>query len=248
MKYHLLFMALWIRSGLFAVCYAILRHRKFRKTWKVVDSFSIKMDLTQELVSLVNHFSISEKLHLAENTVFVKSSRLPRQKITGRSSRPEMSVKKGFSKILLNLQENNRDSRFLIKFQAVGLQLYWKRLQHRRFPVAKFSGIRSKMNNVLGRLLLHRLNNQFLLHRVAHESLKYAWDLNLLFLIFFNIQYPLKVIVQCLVKFITRYLLKSHYGVPSLRKPLQVNSAIRALLTLAGHLVILKYILSCTIF
>ena len=77
-----------------------------------------------ELVTLVNHFSISEKLHLAENTVFVKSSRLPRQKITGRSSRPEMSVKKGFSKILLNLQENNRDSRFLIKFQAAGLQLY----------------------------------------------------------------------------------------------------------------------------
>ena len=134
------------------------------------------MDLTQELVSLVNHFSISEKLHLAENTVFLKSSALPRQKITGRSSHPEMSVKKGFSEVPLNLQENTRDSLFLIRFQAVGLQLYRKRLQHRRFPVsfAKFSGIRPKMNNILGRLFLDRLNNQFLLHRVAHESLKYA--------------------------------------------------------------------------
>ena len=87
-----------------------------------------------------------------------------------------MSVKKGFSEVPLNLQENTRDSLFLIRFQAVGLQLYRKRLQHRRFPVsfAKFSGIRPKMNNILGRLFLDRLNNQFLLHRVAHESLKYA--------------------------------------------------------------------------
>ena len=65
---------------------------------------------------------------------------------------------------------------------------------------------------------------------------------------FFNIQYPLKVIVQCLLKFIMQYLLKSHYAVPSLKKSLQVNSAIRALQTLAGHLVIFKYVLSCTIF
>ena len=65
-----------------------------------------------ELVSLINHFSISEKLYLAENTVFLKSSPLPRQKITGRSSRPEMSVKKGLLKIPLNLQENTRDSLF----------------------------------------------------------------------------------------------------------------------------------------
>ena len=41
MKYHILSMALWIRSGLFAVCYAILWHCLFRKTWKVVDSFSV---------------------------------------------------------------------------------------------------------------------------------------------------------------------------------------------------------------
>ena len=137
-----------------------------------------------ELVSLVNHFSISEKLHLAENTVFLKSSPLPRQKITGRSSRPEMSVKKGLLKIPLNLLENTHDSLFLIKFQAAGLQLYWKRLQHRRFPVsfAKFSGIRPTTNNILGRLLLDRLNNQFLLHRVAHESLKYAWEFKSSFL------------------------------------------------------------------
>ena len=136
-----------------------------------------------ELVSLINHFSISEKLYLAENTVFLKSSPLPRQKITGRSSRPEMSVKKGLLKIPLNLQENTRDSLFLIKFQAVGLQLYWKRLQHGRFPVsfAKFSGT-PKMNSILGRLLLDRLNNQFLLHRVAHESLKYAWEFKSSFL------------------------------------------------------------------
>ena len=76
-----------------------------------------------EPVSLINHFSISEKLYLAENTVFLKSSPLSRQKITG-SSRPEMSVKKGLLKIPLNLQENTRDSLFLIKFQAIGLQLY----------------------------------------------------------------------------------------------------------------------------
>ena len=61
-------------------------------------------------------------------------------------------------------------------------------------------------------------------------------------------QYSLTVIEQCLVKFIIRYLLKSHYGLPSLKKPLQVNPAMRALLTLAGHLVILKYVLSCTTF
>ena len=41
MKYHFLSMALWIKSGLFAVCYAILWHRLFRKTWKMVDSFSV---------------------------------------------------------------------------------------------------------------------------------------------------------------------------------------------------------------
>ena len=136
-----------------------------------------------ELVSLINHFSISEKLYLAENTVFLKSSPLPRQKITGRSSRPEMSVKKGLLKIPLNLQENTRDSLFLIKFQAVGLQFYWKRLQHGRFPVSfeKISGT-PKMNSILGRLLLDRLNNQFLLHRVAHESLKYAWEFKSSFL------------------------------------------------------------------
>ena len=75
-------------------------------------------------VALIIHFSISEKLHLAENTVFLESLPLPRQKITGRSSRPEMSVKKGLLKIPLNLQENTRDSLFLIKFQAVGLQFY----------------------------------------------------------------------------------------------------------------------------
>ena len=51
-----------------------------------------------ELVSLIIHFSISEKLHLAENTVFLKRLPPPRQKITGRSSRPEMSVKKGVLK------------------------------------------------------------------------------------------------------------------------------------------------------
>ena len=67
---------------------------------------------------------VSGKLHLAENTVFLKSSPLPRQKIRGRSSRREMSLKKGLLKISLNLQENTRDSLFLINFQAVGLQFY----------------------------------------------------------------------------------------------------------------------------
>ena len=38
------------------------------------------------------------------------------------------------------------------------------------------------------------------------------------------------------------------YAVPLIEKPLQVNSAMCALLTLAGHLVILKYVLSCTFF
>ena len=129
-----------------------------------------------ELVSLINHFSISEKLYL-ENTVFPKSSPLPRQKLTGRSSRAEMSVKEVFLEIPLNLQENTRDSLFLITFQAVGLQLYWKRLQHRRFPVrfTKFSET-PNMNNILGRLLLDRWNNHLLLHGLAHESLKYAWE------------------------------------------------------------------------
>ena len=42
--------------------------------------------------------------------VFPKSSPLPRQKVAGRSSRAEMSVKEGFLKIPLNLQENTRDS------------------------------------------------------------------------------------------------------------------------------------------
>ena len=146
-----------------------------------------------ELVSLINHFSFSEKLHLAENTVFLKSSPLPRQKITGRSSRPEMSVKKGFSKILLNMQENTRDRLFLRKFQAVGLQLYWKRLQHSRFPesFAKFSGIRPKIYNIFGRLLLDRLNNQFLIHRGLTKVWNTHEHLDLLFLMFFNIQYPL---------------------------------------------------------
>ena len=132
----------------------------------------------------VYHFSISEKVHLAENTVFLKSSPFPRQKITGRSSRPEMLVKKLLLKLPLRLQENTCDSLFLIKLQAVGLQLYWKRLQHRCFPVsfAKFSGIRPKMNNILGQLLLDRINNQFLLHSVAQESLKYAWEFNSSFL------------------------------------------------------------------
>ena len=51
-----------------------------------------------ELVSLIIHFSISEKLHLAENAVFLKSSPLSRHKITKRSSRLEMSVKKGVLK------------------------------------------------------------------------------------------------------------------------------------------------------
>ena len=193
MKYHLLLMALWIRSVCCMLCNFMtpLIQKDMESGWFILNN----VGPYTELVSLVDHFSISEKLHLAENTVFLKSSPLPRQKLTGRSSRPEMSVKKGFSKIPLNLQENTRDSLFLIKFQAVGLQLYWKRLQHRLFPVsfAKFSGVRPKMNNILWRLLLGRLNNQFLLHREAHESLKYAWDLNLLFLIFFNIQYPLKV-------------------------------------------------------
>ena len=45
-------------------------------------------------------------------------------KKTGRSSRPEMSIKKGLLKIPLNLQKNTRDSLFLTKFQAVDLQLY----------------------------------------------------------------------------------------------------------------------------
>ena len=127
-----------------------------------------------EFVSLFNHFSISEKLHLAKNTVFLKSSPLPRQKITGRSSRPEMSVKKGILKIPLNLQENTHGSLFLIKSQAVGLQLYWKRLQHRCFPIrfAKFSGIRPTMNNILGRLLLDRLNNYYT------EWLTKVWDMH----------------------------------------------------------------------
>ena len=94
-----------------------------------------------------------------------------------------MSVKKGLLKIPLNLQENTRDSLFLIKFQAVGLQFYWKRLQHGSFPASfeKISGT-PKMNSILGRLLLDRLNNQFLLHRVAHESLKYAWEFKSSFL------------------------------------------------------------------
>ena len=112
--------------------------------------------LEKKSVSLIIHFSISEKLHLAENTVFLKISPLPRQKIRGRSSRREMSLKKGLLKIPLNLQENTRGSLFLINFQAVSLQFYWKRLEHSRF--AKFSGT-PKMNNILGRLLLDRLNN-----------------------------------------------------------------------------------------
>ena len=61
------------------------------------------------------------------------------------------------------------------------------------------------------------------------EWLMKVWNthenLNLLFLIFFNIQYPLKVTVQCLLKFIIRYLPKSYYAVLLLKKPLQVNSA-----------------------
>ena len=61
------------------------------------------------------------------------------------------------------------------------------------------------------------------------EWLMKVWNtyenLNLLFLIFFNIQYPLKVTVQCLLKFIIRYLPKSYYAVPLLKKPLPVNSA-----------------------
>ena len=76
-----------------------------------------------------------------------------------------MSVKISLLKIPLNLQENTRDNLFLIKFRAVGLQLYWKRPQHWRFPVsfARFSET-PKMKNILGRLLLDRLNNQFLQH------------------------------------------------------------------------------------
>ena len=238
MKYHFLSMVLWTWPGLFAVCYANFMTPLIQKDieWFILNNVGPHT----ELVSLIIRFSISEKLHLAEKTVFLKSSPLPRQKITWRSSRPEMSVKKDVLKNSAKFTgKHSWQPLFLIKFQAVGLQLYWKRLQHMRFPVsfAKFSGT-LKMTNILGRLLLDRLNNQFLLHRAkvwnTHENL------NLLFLIFFNIQYPLKVIVQ--------YLLKCHYVVPSLKKPLQVNSAMRALQTLAGHLVILKYVLSCTIF
>ena len=113
--------------------------------------------LEKKSVSLIIHFSISEKLHLAENTVFLESLPLPRQKIIGRSSRPEMSVII-HRKILVTAS-------FLIKFHAVDLQPYWKRLQHKRSPVsfAKFSGT-PKMNNILGRLLLDKLSNQFLLY------------------------------------------------------------------------------------
>ena len=161
MKYHLLLMALWIRSVCCMLCNFMtpLIQKDMESGWFILNN----VGPYTELVSLINHFSISEKLYLAENTVFLKSSPLPRQKITGRSSRPEMSVKKGFSKILLNLQENTRDSLFLRKFQAVGLQLYWKRLQHRCFPesFAKFSGIRPKIYNILGRLLLDRLEKYF---------------------------------------------------------------------------------------
>ena len=35
---------------------------------------------------------------------------------------------------------------------------------------------------------------------------------------------------------------KSYYAVPSLKKPLQVSSAMHALLTLSGYLVFLKYV------
>ena len=64
-----------------------------------------------ELVSLINHFFISEKSYLAENTVFLKSSPLSRQKITVRSSHPEMSVKISLLKIPLNLHEDTPDCR-----------------------------------------------------------------------------------------------------------------------------------------
>ena len=68
---------------------------------------------TLRRIGFLNHFSISEKLHWAENTVFLKSSPLSRQKITRSSSRREMSLKKGLLKVPLNLQENTRDSLFL---------------------------------------------------------------------------------------------------------------------------------------
>ena len=68
-----------------------------------------------ELVCLIIHFSISEKLYLAENTVFLKSLPLPRQKNNRKRQSPEMSVKNMFLKIPLNWQENTRDSLFFNK-------------------------------------------------------------------------------------------------------------------------------------
>ena len=68
-----------------------------------------------ELVCLIIHFSISEKLYLAENTVFLKTSPLPRQKNNRKKQSPEMSVKNVFLKIPLNSQENTRDSLFFNK-------------------------------------------------------------------------------------------------------------------------------------
>ena len=54
---------------------------------------------------------------------FLKVHHFPDKK-TGRSSGPEISIKKGLLKIPLNLQKNTRDSLFLTKFQVVDLQLY----------------------------------------------------------------------------------------------------------------------------
>ena len=68
-----------------------------------------------ELVCLIIHFSISEKSYLAENTVFLKSSALPRQKNNRKKQSPEMSVKNVFLEIPLNSRENTRDSLFFNK-------------------------------------------------------------------------------------------------------------------------------------
>ena len=56
-----------------------------------IDFYSLSMNDGEfinytELVSLIIHFPISAKLHLAENMFFLKSSPLSKQKITGRSS------------------------------------------------------------------------------------------------------------------------------------------------------------------